>query len=1471
MREVICKKCHNSLKKCVLPRCAVSSPVKPSRCNVMRCIICSLHLADKMHIFRRSTYGDNPKLDCALHQRDVHYGSVICQKCHSQFTRTSMYSCFVCNLLTQRRNTVEYNPGEFARLSANLSPEQRAHQGSRVCRACHARAKYGVYNCLVCCRSVPKKSALVYSSDEYDFDSLVVARCIPSAEDDTDNNKHICIDGHSTLVSCTDEKPVVPKHVKNPVLRSSVDFLMSLSEHPRYVCTCCHRMLFSRTVAKFNIADYNMTNPIVRDCLSHRIALKFEIETDVAKFISAAKDMVARGLREHILTRDISGNEFICIRCKNSLRAKKPKMPDQACANGLALDVIPDELANMFPIERRVLSFRIPFITLIVIHRYGGHYKINGPPVNVPATLDQIARILPRMPGELQLHPLKLKRKLEYKSHYMYDMIRKDKVIGAIMWLKEHNKHYESVPIDTTWLENEIENDVPVLPCEGVVDEVGNYDPSLSPCFSGVDTYPNVSTTGIHGTKDCGLTVVQAENPQSKAIHDRGNPKGLCTDEINNTVIANEESVSEQIESEQVATELVEDQAEINRRQETTGDPLPAVVQFDNLENVVFNCAPGENNIPKYILLDEQFEELAFPDLFPYGSGGYYSKERQCRLPIRKYFQQQLLNVDGRFAKNIEYIFCAQYISDIQQIQSDANLAIRLSRGHTLNGQNITAGLLRDTESLQQLIRTEQAYKFLKNIHGSPAYWQSELYDVLAMLRSLGIPTFFLTLSAADLHWPEMIQAIGAECGMDIPTDVVRKMTVTDKSWFLRQNPLTGVRKFHGRVESFFSRYLLSPSNPLGHITDHVIKIEFQMRGSPHAHCLLWVKDAPKIDRDDDSVVCKFIDKYISARVPEAKAHSAHDRELMTSLQRHTHSDYCRRGKKCRFGFPKPPSSDTVIARKPDDDNGEAVTEHARVTLKMVQDALHKDKSDLAITIAELLHDIGVSPDAYAESVKVTSRGPTVVLQCALCDVYTNSCNTDILRLWGANVDLQYVTNEVATVMYVCSYMTKGEKAMGETLKRVSKECRNDDMRTQMNKIKKEFLGKRVIGAPESCMRVLSLWLMKKSRKVIYVNSNMKHERVSLPKTRAQLEKMHPDDDDVFATSLIDRYMARPTSLEKMCLALFAVTYDVVSGISQQADESMYDDLVSREKPGIIKLHNGLGYMRKRKRQSILRVKHFRVATEPERYYHSKLILYFPWAREEDLLDGFPSYHASYHSKITIIQPNADMFNDDCDVFDISPDNADHDRTDNTVWDLVAPSIAQDDALTNKSGFSMVQDNAEGEQADGRCSGTANDSPFDIQSRLYYQAASKQGMLLREYCEHIRNLNAEQRRVVLFNRQWCKSFVHQQRLGKNQDGYKIFLSGCGGTGKSHVVRLIQRDTAYLLQHVLRPDPDQPIVLVTAPTGSAAYNINGSTIHSALSINDRTKAVLPYEKQCLMQVKLEHLMLLITDENKYGRL
>ena len=187
------------------------------------------------------------------------------------------------------------------------------------------------------------------------------------------------------------------------------------------------------------------------------------------------------------------------------------------------------------------------------------------------------------------------------------------------------------------------------------------------------------------------------------------------------------------------------------------------------------------------------------------------------------------------------------------------------------------------------------------------------------------------------------------------------------------------------------------------------------------------------------------------------------------------------------------------------------------------------------------------------------------------------------------------VINDVAAVMYVCSYMMKGEKAMGETLKRVVKECRDDDIQTQMKEIKNEFLGKRAFGCPESVMRILSMLLMKKSRKVVAVNCEMKENRVSLPKSQELLSKMDDDETNVFVTSLTDRYAARPNDLKEMYLASFTVNYDVLLATD---DCNLNDDMQRLTNDGIqksthnfsnkIQLHRGLGTMRKHKKEAIL-------------------------------------------------------------------------------------------------------------------------------------------------------------------------------------------------------------------------------------------------------------------------------------------
>lgn len=57
----------------------------------------------------------------------------------------------------------------------------------------------------------------------------------------------------------------------------------------------------------------------------------------------------------------------------------------------------------------------------------------------------------------------------------------------------------------------------------------------------------------------------------------------------------------------------------------------------------------------------------------------------------------------------------------------------------------------------------------------------------------------------------------------------------------------------------------------------------------------------------------------------------------------------------------------------------------------------------------------------------------------------------------------------------------------------------------------------------------------------------------------------------------------------------------------------------------------------------------------------------------------------------------------------------------------------------------------------------------------------------------------------------------------------VFLSGPGGVGKSHVIRLIYSDTTIeFLKQSGTFEPDDVIVLLTAPTG-----VNSMTLHSAL--------------------------------------
>ena len=108
--------------------------------------------------------------------------------------------------------------------------------------------------------------------------------------------------------------------------------------------------------------------------------------------------------------------------------------------------------------------------------------------------------------------------------------------------------------------------------------------------------------------------------------------------------------------------------------------------------------------------------------------------------------------------------------------------------------------------------------------------------------------------------------------------------------------------------------------------------------------------------------------------------------------------------------------------------------------------------------------------------------------------------------------------------------------------------------------------------------------------------------------------QMDDDDENVFAASTIDRYAARPPILSNMCLAKFAVNYNVAQANNEfiEMQETDANELSETEEYFSwtkITLKDGLGYMQKRKQEAILHVMRYKLQTEPEKYYHSKLIM----------------------------------------------------------------------------------------------------------------------------------------------------------------------------------------------------------------------------------------------------------------------
>ena len=217
---------------------------------------------------------------------------------------------------------------------------------------------------------------------------------------------------------------------------------------------------------------------------------------------------------------------------------------------------------------------------------------------------------------------------------------------------------------------------------------------------------------------------------------------------------------------------------------------------------------------------------------------------------------------------------------------------------------------------------------------------------------------------------------------------------------------------------------------------------------------MFWIKDAPKLGYSNDEDVKLFIDNYVTCSLPDCDEEL---QNLVESLQVHRHSQSCRRKAGCRFHYPKPPSPSTVILRQPQENCQQEIDFAIKVPTAVKQVLQNKDLP-IDITLDNIFAAAHVTLDDYTKALSINKSGESVILKRQPSEGNVNCYSPAVLRTWQANMDIQYVINAYACVMYIASYVLKVEKGMGELLKQAAKELQQGNTRQQLKKLGSVFL-----------------------------------------------------------------------------------------------------------------------------------------------------------------------------------------------------------------------------------------------------------------------------------------------------------------------------------------------------------------------------------------------------------------------------
>ena len=425
-------------------------------------------------------------------------------------------------------------------------------------------------------------------------------------------------------------------------------------------------------------------------------------------------------------------------------------------------------------------------------------------------------------------------------------------------------------------------------------------------------------------------------------------------------------------------------------------------------------------------------------------------------------------------------------------------------------------------------------------------------------------------------------------------------------------------------------------------------------------------------------------------------------------------------------------------------------------------------------------------------------------------------------------MDIQIVLDPYTCAMYIVTYISKSQRGMSNLLYLAAKEARegNTEIRKQVRSIGHKFLTHVEVSA--------QLPLKKSSREVIFVNTSPENERVIMLKSQKLIESLPDDSTDVETMSMIQRYAERPRELEELCLADFCSWFRVVykSRLACHENEDGEETQASEEKS----LKEGKEYrcgngtlLRKRKQSAVIRYVRYQHKVDPENYFREILLLFAPWRQENNIIGDCETYQDRFEELVNLTDIHAKMVEYKHNWYELDHAVQDLQKTAECGmedrWDRLAPGVQQMEREDEEEGVQESDIYPVFAPADNAVSSHSELSP------LFHDNESQPAELPNylpdeEYQSLIQSLNKEQHRFYLHA-------VHA--LKASDEPIYLFLTGGAGVGKTVVVRAIYQTMIRFYNRGADNNPDDPKILLGAPTGVAAHLIKGNTLHSLFRI------------------------------------